>query len=436
MSNAEASHAPALWHDFPPNADGLTLDDRYSRLSWLVPVNMDGDSLMDFVVAPDGWVNRYAYGVDDDGSPLWRTESGQDSGVIAGDLNGDSVPEVVFLGSVTSPGVRVVEILTGTPQWSFGTPSYTRGVLGDLTGDGLDDIAIASDGGGLYVLRNDGTLLWSIGYQAITTPVLTDLDTDGEVEIVFVADGAVRVLEADGTSLWEVSLPSLYGTPSLSRWDVTGDGSEEILFSHQEDLVLVDYPQGLCRLVSLPLTGTGGPLLRAQVGMEGHVNEAISSETALFVTADFDGDGLEEVVAQELIAGRYHVTVFSLVGPVEASIDCDPDTINLRSHGKWLTCYVRLPKGYDPRGMSADTILMESSLAPVLDPKYGFVRSENSYIVDHDGDGMPERMVKFDREAIDGLLNEGTRSLAISGKLSDGTLFEGLSDPITVIVPP
>ena len=118
---------------------------------------------------------------------------------------------------------------------------------------------------------------------------------------------------------------------------------------------------------------------------------------------------------------------------IEAEIDMDPDTLNLRSRGKWITCYIELLAGYDPRDINASTILLMDTLSPEQDPKYGFVKSKESYIVDHDGDGIDERMVKFDRQMVMELLEPGeTVTLTVTGQLYDGTDFQG-SDVIRVI---
>lgn len=109
-----------------------------------------------------------------------------------------------------------------------------------------------------------------------------------------------------------------------------------------------------------------------------------------------------------------------------ATVDCSPDTLNPKSKGKWITCYIELPSGYDPRDIDVNTILVNDVLSPELDPKYGFVKDAESYIMDHDGDGIEERMVKFDRGLVLSMLEVGDSvELVITGELVDTTSFGG-----------
>jgi hypothetical protein len=116
--------------------------------------------------------------------------------------------------------------------------------------------------------------------------------------------------------------------------------------------------------------------------------------------------------------------------PLAATVDIDPDTLDLRSKGQWITAYIQLPEGYNPEDIDASTILLNGTIQPVLDPKYGFVTNSSEYLVDHNNDGVLERMVKFDRAAVASWIYQSVGmepdvSLAITGKLFDGTPFEG-----------
>ena len=107
---------------------------------------------------------------------------------------------------------------------------------------------------------------------------------------------------------------------------------------------------------------------------------------------------------------------------IEATIDIDPDTLNLKSKGKWITCYIELPEGYDVGDIDVTSILLE-----------GLFEVQHSDVQDD------VLMVKFDRqnlifylESILGIEPPADVSLILTGELTDGTPFQG-SDTIKVI---
>jgi len=129
------------------------------------------------------------------------------------------------------------------------------------------------------------------------------------------------------------------------------------------------------------------------------------------------------------------------VGAISLTVEIDPRTLNLKSNGEWITAYIELPEGYNVTDIDLLTVQLEGILA-INDLQYGFVTDPASYLMDHDGDGILERMVKFDRsilrDTLTGMIDyeEGVKfynlTLTVTGQLTDGTLFEG-SDTIVVI---
>ncbi|MDH5442739.1 MAG: Ig-like domain-containing protein [Hadesarchaea archaeon] len=109
---------------------------------------------------------------------------------------------------------------------------------------------------------------------------------------------------------------------------------------------------------------------------------------------------------------------------IPAEIDIDPDTLNLKSQGRWITAYIELPGVYDLAGIDLVTITLEGVVPTELHP---------TEIGDHDGDGIPDLMIKFDRSAVQSLVSVGEVELAITGKWQ-AVLFKG-SDIIRVIEP-
>lgn len=107
-----------------------------------------------------------------------------------------------------------------------------------------------------------------------------------------------------------------------------------------------------------------------------------------------------------------------------ATIDIDPDTLNLNSTGNWITCYIELPDGYDVEDINISTILLNDTIPAENHP---------TNISDYDNDGIPDLMVKFDRQEVIDILEPGENvEITVAGELVDGTRFEGI-DYIRVI---
>jgi len=115
-------------------------------------------------------------------------------------------------------------------------------------------------------------------------------------------------------------------------------------------------------------------------------------------------------------------------GVITADVDIKPDTLNIGSQGgeNSVTCYIELHQGYDVADIDVSSIWLNSQVQ---------AQSSPTAIGDYDGDGVPDLMVKFDRQAVEDILVVGDEvEITVTGALTDGTLFAG-SDLITVIDP-
>jgi parallel beta-helix repeat protein len=106
---------------------------------------------------------------------------------------------------------------------------------------------------------------------------------------------------------------------------------------------------------------------------------------------------------------------------VTATIDIDPDTLNLKSKGKWITAYIELPEGYDVNNINVSTITLNGTVPAELRP---------IAIGDYDNDSVPDLMAKFNRTKVSQYILSkgiiyGNVTLTLSGKLDDGTPFIG-----------
>lgn len=122
---------------------------------------------------------------------------------------------------------------------------------------------------------------------------------------------------------------------------------------------------------------------------------------------------------------------------LNAVVDINPNALNLKGQGQWITAHIRLPEGYDTKDIDATTILLNGTISPVLDPKYGFIAT-SEHLSDN-GDGT-KCMVKFNRNEVasriynDLGLERGCVTLSVTGELYNGTQFEG-RDSIKVLFP-
>jgi parallel beta-helix repeat protein len=115
---------------------------------------------------------------------------------------------------------------------------------------------------------------------------------------------------------------------------------------------------------------------------------------------------------------------------IAATIDIDPDTLNLKNEGQRVTCYIELPESYNVSDIDVSSILLNDTI-PVDDG----VPTE---IGDYDSDGIPDLMVQFNRTELTAQIYHvsgiiyGNVTLTITGQLTDETPFES-SDNIKVL---
>lgn len=119
---------------------------------------------------------------------------------------------------------------------------------------------------------------------------------------------------------------------------------------------------------------------------------------------------------------------------IEAVVDVDPNTLNLNSEGNWITCYIELHDGYDVNDIAGDTVTLQGVKAHTVGTEgWASALPNAANTMDHDGDGVPERMVKFDRSAVQDVLRQpGVVTVTVMGKLPNRTVLHG-TDVIRVI---
>ena len=177
-------------------------------------VDVDGDGALDIVVANDGQQNKIYYGdptLVAGNAPTYGTDptkesdigttSGPSTSVELADLDGDGRVDIVIGNNgerdevYLTPSGSQPDLSAVAPTLLFGTTQTpTADVkIGDVTGDGIPDIVIASNGDTnlLYPGRPGGyfgstipTVIGSETDKSLSVDLI-DTDNDGDLDVVF-----------------------------------------------------------------------------------------------------------------------------------------------------------------------------------------------------------------------------------------------------------
>src|ERR1051326_6720982 len=155
--------------------------------------------------------------------------------IVAGDFNGDGVPDLAVAG---------ISVLLGNGDGTFHTPvdsklacgNSNRGlVVGDFDGDGRDDLEMF---GTMALSNGDGT--FRALCNSISDPnVVSDINNDGVLDVVSIADdgSGAKVYLGKGDGTFQAPLvfqSSLYppqragGVSSIVAGDFNGDGNADL----------------------------------------------------------------------------------------------------------------------------------------------------------------------------------------------------------------
>lgn len=313
----------------------------------------DGDGKMEVAF---GSLDRHMYLLDHNGNLIWRFHTADTvwASPTFYDVDGDKRLEVVFPSDISenkSYGVTnggfVYAFKTTVPDpeqvpdrrisfsgdpakipnlvWrspNFDQALYSSPAIGDVTGDGVDDLVIASgcifkDASGnptgkwIQILNlSDGSVIRTIPVQTCSTasPALADLNGDGVLDIVLPLNGQyiigpdnqpecrVIAVTGNGRQLWNVE-PTVFGgysdpgchlLKSVSIADLDNNGSQEVLVNNALGIVILAGSNGRQLSVDNPPTLLLAPPRPLEQGLPSH---------SLPVVADLDGDGTLEVVS-------------------------------------------------------------------------------------------------------------------------------------------
>ncbi|WP_338043579.1 rhamnogalacturonan lyase [Paenibacillus hamazuiensis] len=351
--------------------------------------------------------------VDDNGKGLYTTGVGHGDALHVGDLNPDRPGLEVFKVMESSPyGAAVWDAGTGSIQWrANGTKDTGRGMSADIDPRYKGEEVWATSGVGLYSV--DGTKISStipsvnfgIWWDGdLLRELLDDIRID---KWDYTNSKMVNLLTADGAA----SNNGTKATPSLQA-DLFGDWREEAVWRTADSSALRIYTTTAVTDTRI-YTLMHDPVYRLGVAWQ---NIAYNQPPH---PGFYIGDGMSAPPRPSI-----YVTM-------PASVDVQPDTLNLKSKGgkNSVTAYIGLPTDFNAADFSASTVSMSVYGGGTLPAQLSPVSAG-----EQDGNGANDIAVKFDREKlIEALAGQsGEVPLTVTGTLRSGQRFIG-SDTVRVI---
>ena len=414
-----------------------------------------------------GW-NVELVGSYDTPGQAWDVSVAENLVYLADGLGG---LQIIDVGNPTSPTLRgsydtsnyarAVCVTGGVAylgHWSAGVwildvsdPSHPR-LLGSCdTPDDEEDVYVT---GGLAYVAGGVEGLHIFDVRDPTQPQLLGYcDTPGDADGIYVTGGLVYMVcggyysENGGLHIFDVSNPS---APTLRSSYFTSSYARDVYTSRSLTYV-ANWDSGL-RVFDV--SDPSSPTLRGAYDTPGG-SLGLCVAGSLAYVADHSG-GLRVIDVSDpsspTLRGFYQTPgpAFSVVVSgdfayvavwesglcilrftgneprlVEATVDIKPETLNLKSQGQWITCFIELPAGHDVNDIDVASLLLNGTVRAAAHP---------TAVGDYDDDGIPDLMVKFPRDEVIAILEVGENvEIVVAGKVA-GSDFRG-ADMIRVINP-
>lgn len=293
---------------------------------------------------------------DSQGNKLWYLELGNSvnflASIPAGDIDGDGIDEAAVLTQdinsayPTDGKIWLIKVTgtQGTILWSKDSGGDARSAaIGDLNGDGVNEV-VAVSSGGVYIFDRNGNVLYNFkinGNRA--SPAIGDIDGDGINEVTIASSDDNKIYLISNGSLKEI--PANRVTGNIALGDLNGDKKLELAAGDlYGNMYVWDY---------------SGNLLETR-----NIAKKYDYFTSA-VIADLEGDGNKEIILGNRNGNIYVYTYLSK--PKDTIPPITTDDIDGQWHNSSIT--VTLTATDDNSGIAATYYTVDGSMPTINSAK-------------------------------------------------------------------